>query len=984
MSRPRAPQIPPELWPRLSAQFDALVPLPAAERAARLQALAATEPELLAPLQALLQAHEQGTALDGPSTALLQQALAAQRAAPLRAGDCIADYRLLAPLGEGGMSVVWAAEQTRGVLRRVALKLPLRQLEAPERMRERFVNERDLLAGLEHPHIARLYDAGLSPEGQPYLAMEQVHGEPINQWVARQPWSTARVLPLFLQVLAAVAFAHSRLVIHRDLKPGNILVDESGQVKLLDFGIARLLDAAEPGTQALTPDAASPEQLAGQPLAVSSDVYALGVVLYELLSGQRPYRLDSRSPTPLEQQLATLSVPPPSRQAPAARRRALAGDLDAIVAQAMAPDPAARYATAEAFAEDIRRHLEGRALQARRGERWHAPARALRRYRWPVAAAGAVMLALGGGLGLALWQAERAREAAARAQASRDYLASLFETQALDADDATFRRGQSVEAWLRRSARELSQRPPAEAGLRADLQGVVGRVVQGLGLADAALPLRQQRLQGLADAGAPPLEQAAAALDLGESLVALARYAELPAALDKAEQQLAGQPGSAADALRVSAALLRARAEMATGQLEAGERAAEAALALARRPGMPPTPLAQALAVRARLHSLRGQPAEAVQAYEAALAAWQRVPQADIGALALAHQQLGDELALQRRPQEADRAFQAGAELLRARLGPDHPLLALVELQQGRTRSVFGRPQEAAPMLSRAARVLQQHADSVSPERLIDAWTFSGESLLDHGEPEAAEAALQQAAALDAAQPGRREALSLMVQARGQLDLGQYEAAMQSLSAARQRRAAQFGEPHVSVASIDNRLALVEMAWGRYEAAEQRLRRVADVADARGGSFGSVRDQVRHNLAFLALQRGRFEGQLEPAQAAWDRIAAQPEAQRSRAAEHVLATRLARVLQGLGRLDQARPLFERALRLAEDDQHPDSPKLALARSRLAGCLLSLGETAQARALQAAAMATLARHPRWAPHLRQGIEALQPRLAAITP
>jgi RNA polymerase sigma factor (TIGR02999 family) len=578
-------------------------------------------------------------------------------------------------------------------------------------------------------------------------------------------------------------------------------------------------------------------------------------------------------------------------------------------------------------------------------------------------------------------------------QSMDDGLASLVElrfyggyteaeaAQALDADDAAFRRGQRVEDWLRRSARELIERPPAQADLRADLQGVVGGVVQGLGLGDLALQLRQQRLQTLADSAAPAAQRDAARLEVAESLAALARYAEMGTLLEQVEASLAPPGDPAVDTLRLRAALLRTRALMATGRLEDGEDTADAALALARQPGMPAELLARALGLRARLHGMRVQPQEALALLQASVAAWQRVPQARVGELALAHQQLGEELATQRRPEEADRAYQAGADLLRARVGADHPLLALIELQQGRMRSVFGRPQDAAPMLRRAAAVQQQHADSVSPERLIDAWTYSGESLLDHGEPEAAEAALQRAAALDAAQPGRREALTLMVRARGQIELGQYEAALQSLAEARRRRLAQYGEAHVSIASLENRMAQVEIAWGRYEQAEQRLRRVADVADARGGSFGSVRDQVRHNLAFLALQRGRFEGQLEPARAAWDSIAAQPAAQRSRAAEHVLATRLARVLQGLGRPAEARPHFEHALALAEGDQHADSPKLALARSRLAGCLLDLGEREPAGVLQARAMATLARHPRCAPHLRQALQAQQRRFTA---
>ena len=214
------------------------------------------------------------------------------------------------------------------VFRRVALKLPQAGIEAPTAMARRFESERDLLAGLEHPHIARLYDAGVGAAGQPFLAMELISGQPITEHARGLP--LRRRLALFLQVLGAVSFAHNRLVIHRDLKPSNLLV--------------------------------TPEQLAGAPLGAASDAYSLGVVLYELLTGQRPYTLDRQGAVNLARQLANATVLPPRLAVPAQRQVAagdLAGDPDAIVARAMALEPAERYPSAEALAADIHRHLDG-------------------------------------------------------------------------------------------------------------------------------------------------------------------------------------------------------------------------------------------------------------------------------------------------------------------------------------------------------------------------------------------------------------------------------------------------------------------------------------------------------------------------------------------------------------------------------------------------------------------------------------------------
>ncbi len=315
----------------------------------------------------------------------------------------VGNYRLERLLGCGGMGSVWLARRTDELVNRlVALKLPHLHLQGAL-FAERFARERDILANLTHPNIAHLYDAGISAEGQPYLAMEYVAGQSITQYCVSHDLSIADRLALFLQVLSAVHYAHTQNVIHRDLKPSNILVREGGQVVLLDFGIAKLLVEGEAGESALThhggavltPDYASPEQISDETLGAATDIYSLGVVLYELLSGQRPYEFKPRSRRALEQAILSADPRPPSevvtsqtgtKEATTASmrvRRTLQGDLDTIVLKALKKQPAERYRTASDFAEDLRRLLRGEAISARpdslayRAKKWtlrHKPA----------------------------------------------------------------------------------------------------------------------------------------------------------------------------------------------------------------------------------------------------------------------------------------------------------------------------------------------------------------------------------------------------------------------------------------------------------------------------------------------------------------------------------------------------------------------------------------------------------------------------------
>lgn len=341
-------------------------------------------------------------------------------------GKRFGNYQIISEIGHGGMGAVYLARRSDGEFeQRIALKI-VRQSIAESQMIERFRRERQILASLNHPNIARLLDGGVSETGEPFIAMEYVEGDTATDFVRDKSLQLNEILRLFLKVCSAVEYAHRNLIVHRDIKPGNILVTSDGEPKLLDFGLARLLDDQQSGNgtetktafRALTPAYASPEQLCGGRITTTSDIYSLGVVLYELVTGERPFQFDEKSLEEIIKTMTDLDPPLPSNSAPEGRQ--LKGDLDNIILTALRKEPERRYKTVEAFADDIQRYLKGMPVSARKNTLQYRTTKFVRRHKIGVLAVSLLLIILTGGIAATIMQSravEREKEKAEKINA---------------------------------------------------------------------------------------------------------------------------------------------------------------------------------------------------------------------------------------------------------------------------------------------------------------------------------------------------------------------------------------------------------------------------------------------------------------------------------------------------------------------------------------------------------------------------------------
>ncbi|MBB5208998.1 serine/threonine-protein kinase [Chiayiivirga flava] len=522
-------------WQRVRAIFDAVADADPDTWDSLLAAACADAPDLREDVRRLLEAdlaaRGEPSRIADHSPAFLGEAAEAddRRQVDAWIGRQLGAWRIVRSLGRGGMGMVYLAERQDGEFRQQAAIKLLRMDLADDIARQRFLSERQILAELEHPHIARLLDGGSTRDSGPWFALEYVDGVPLTAWCDSRRLGIRERLNLFLDVCAAVAYAHERLVVHRDLKPANILVDAAGQVKLLDFGIAKLLDtkSAETGTamRVFTPGYAAPEQIQGERVTPATDIYALGVILYELLTGCRPYRIATSenalameravlTNTPVRPSVALAVGSPDARTTesaddtiaiaalrgltPAQMRSRLRGDLDAILLKTLRKEPDARYSSVREFADDLRSVLLSRVVMARRGGWRYVMDRFLRRNAITVGIASLAVVALVVGLLAALSQADEARRQRDTARSSLEFMAGLFRNADPGARD---RANLTVRDILDEGVRDIRNTRFDEESARAQLLLAMGAAYSGLNLVDAAIPLLEEARALAARAG---------------------------------------------------------------------------------------------------------------------------------------------------------------------------------------------------------------------------------------------------------------------------------------------------------------------------------------------------------------------------------------------------------------------------------------------------------------------------------------------------
>jgi eukaryotic-like serine/threonine-protein kinase len=799
----------PEAWARVKAVFHAALELPPRERAALLERTSSEDPALAAEIGELLAAHEAAGGFLEQDLVSLDPVLGAELAAALP-GMRIGPYRVLGELGRGGMGAVFAAVRDDASFdQQVAIKLIKRGMDSEEIVR-RFVAERQILARLVHPHIARLLDGGSTADGRPYFVMERIDGRPLPRYADEQGLEVEARLRLFLAVAEAVHFAHQNLVVHRDLKPANVLVTADGTPKLLDFGIAKLLDAevgaglTRAEARPRTPEYASPEQLSGAPVTTATDVYGLGLLLYELLAGVNPRESGGGCE-------ATGEVRPASQLAARAggelgRRRArrLAGDLDTILGRALAVDPARRYGSVRDLADDLERHLAHEPVRARRPTLRYRLVRFLRRYRLASASA-AVVAALALVASQQAWRAAAQRDSAERqsrrAQALAQFLLDVFAVadpgqsrgqtvtvrELLDAGAASLEAGTATSAprWLGRNGAALAYEPET----RADLLHSVGEVYQNLGLREQAASALERSLAlraGLEgpdaelDAARTEVELAHLARQRGDHAAAEARYGR---ALAVRVRRLGPQSLEVAEVENGLGLLASAR-----GDGVAARQHLARAIELARGAGAAgELRLAESLSNLAAVEITLGEAEAAAALLDEARALHQRLLGADHPRAAGDLSNLGGLLYTRGDFAGAAARFEEAVALRRRLLGGDHPHLA-VALSNLATVELELDRHEAAEAHLREALAIQRR----QPQ--------------DAGRAQADVAhALNNLASVVRERGRAVEAVALFEEA-----LGLYRKL--------------YGERHAMVATALHNLALAERDLARPAAAERRLR----------------------------------------------------------------------------------------------------------------------------------------------------------------
>jgi len=819
-ARPRLP-VPGALvtidrWREIDVVFQEALGLDPSEWPDFLERRCSDDAELLEAVRGLLGADQRsGPFLEGSAEAIAPNDFAAavrRRTEDLgqdRIGERVGAFRIVRQLGRGGMAGVYEAARADGEFeQRVAIKFLRRGLDTEDFVR-RFVVERQILSSLEHPNIARLVDGGTTSQGLPYLALEHVDGVPITQYCDENCCSIDQRLRLFLQVALAVQYAHNNLIVHRDIKPSNILVTPDGQVKLLDFGIAKLLDPeagpldapmTRTGFMPLTPGYASPEQVQGQLITTASDVYQLGGLLYRLLTGERPYEVSGIGST-LEDEIMNARPRLPSTAAgdlegaataarygvtPARLQRRLRGDLDTIVLRALRKEPGRRYPTTLEMADDVLRHLDARPILARRESQLYRTGKFLRRHAWvaPVAIAG--ILLSGAYVATLIRHSQELEEERNVARDVQQAFVSFF--TAPDSADTGLGEGrrdltilEAIQEGTERVRADLSDRPAA----RAELFGAMAEVLRDL------------------DQPVEAYELAIEALDL--------------------EQTLYGS-----ESPQVHETLLRVGALTPDG--DSARIILERQLSLSHRLyGTDAPATARSLDALATLDLREGKLEDAVSRLEEAVRIY-RSSEVDPRRLAEALGQLADNLEPLDRADEAVAAAREAHEILATTFGEGHSRTAALGARLAQALTAAGRYGEARPLYESSIAVMEAELGSTHATTL-SYWNNYAILLRLMGDPQA-ESAFRQLLALLRDRYGDVDgevAATLQNLAATVKDLGRYAEAEELARSAHEMFATTRGPGHFQTGFPLLTIAEIRLIQGDFVGAEATAREAIEI-----------------------------------------------------------------------------------------------------------------------------------------------------------
>jgi len=902
-------------WRRLQELFEEASNLPAGQREKYLDEYCADDPELRGRVEALLSSA-------GQTDGFLEKAVEAAAAEP-GPGQRLGPYEIVRPIGRGGMGTVYLAERADGAYRQqVAIKY-LNAAWGPPELVARLRNERQILADLDHPGIARLLDGGASPAGLPYVVMEYVDGDPIDQYCRERNLTIEGRLHLFAGLCEAVAYAHRNLVIHRDIKPGNVLVTGEGRTKLLDFGIAKLLDPhgketaglTRPAERLMTPGYASPEQIRGEPITTSTDVYSLGALLYELLARKPAWPRAESGGSGLEQLEHEPALPSFAVRDDARLARQLAGDLDNIVLKAMHHEPARRYGSVEQLSADIRRHLAGLPVEARPDSRRYRAGKFLKRHKLGVAVAAIFVLTIAGFGASMAWLARKAQREAETSREISRFLVGLFSVS-----DPSEARGNSITARevLDKGADRVKKELGGELAVRAQLMHTLGRVYLTLGLYERAQAQLTDALEGWRAASG------ASSREYGETLALLAF--------------LANRQGDHSRAIKLNQECLRI-----FGRLSGDE--SREYLSLLNNLGLNYWNL--------------GEFDRAVETYQRVVATATRLLGPDDRFTLTSRNNLEIVLADQGRYQEAE---PMARDILQRRLrvlGDRHPETGYSYSNLGFVLMKMGRYEEARQAQTKSLelrrRVLgSEHADLSPSLNLLSA------TAREMDNPEEAAALARESLAvveksLGPSHPQTAAALDTLALARqseGELQEAE-ELARRSLAV----REKILPAGHHRVAESWNTLGQILHARGRLDEAEKALR---EALAGRRSFFGPRHDLVADSAHWLG-QLIRIRGSGGEAAALLEEALA---IRRERLPEGHPAIGASLRELGLLSLDggnpkEAMPRLREALELHRKSLPPAHLETAWSASALARCLAAIGETSSALALRAEFLPKLA-------------------------